>query len=238
VYCAGREETFIFLQDVLNEVMALFPSQYIHIGGDECPKIRWKQCRLCQSRIKKEQLKDEHELQSYFISRIEKYVNSNGRQIIGWDEILEGGIAPNAIVMSWRGEEGGILAARQKHAVIMTPGNWCYFDHYQAPPEKEPLAIGGLTTVEEVYAYNPRPDVLSPMEQKFILGAQGNVWTEYMKTPQHVEYMVYPRAIALAEVVWSPHEKKNYAHFIARLKKLQPLLDSLQLNYARHVFAP
>jgi hexosaminidase len=238
VYCAGREETFIFLQDVLNEVMALFPGQYIHIGGDECPKTRWKQCRLCQARIKKEQLKDEHELQSYFISRIEKYVNSNGRQIIGWDEILEGGIAPNAIVMSWRGEEGGILAARQKHAVIMTPGNWCYFDHYQAPPEKEPLAIGGLTTVEEVYAYNPRPDVLSPMEQKFILGAQGNVWTEYMKTPHHVEYMVYPRAIALAEVVWSPHEKKNYAHFIARLKKLQPLLDSLQLNYARHVFAP
>ncbi len=238
VYCAGKEETFGFLQDVLDEVMALFPGTYIHIGGDECPKTRWKQCINCQARIKKEKLKDEHELQSYFINRIEKYLNSKGRQIIGWDEILEGGLAPNATVMSWRGEEGGIAAAKQQHAVIMTPGNWCYLDHYQAPPENEPLAIGGLTTVEEVYSYNPLPAALTETEQKFILGAQGNVWTEYMKTPKHVEYMVYPRAIALAEVVWSPQEKRNYSNFIGRLNQLQPLLDTLRINYARHVFTP
>ncbi len=236
VYCAGKEETFTFLQDVLDEVMELFPGTFIHIGGDECPKTRWKKCPHCQNRIKKEKLKGEHELQSYFISRIEQYLNRRGRQIIGWDEILEGGLAPNATVMSWRGEEGGIAAARQQHAVIMTPGNWCYFDHYQDKPEKEPLAIGGFTTVEEVYNYNPLPEALSDIEKKFILGAQGNVWTEYIKTPRHVEYMVYPRAIALAEVVWSPSEKKNYSHFIKRLKQLQPLLDALKINYARHVF--
>lgn len=236
VYCAGKEETFVFLQDVLDEVMELFPGTYIHIGGDEVPKKRWKECRHCQQRIRKEKLKNEHELQSYFIQRIEKYLNSKGRQIIGWDEILEGGLAPNATVMSWRGEEGGIAAARQQHAVIMTPGNWCYLDHYQASPETEPLAIGGLTPVEEVYSYEPLPEALSETEQKFILGAQGNVWTEYMKTPDHVEYMVYPRALALAEVVWSPREKKNYPDFLHRLRQLQPLLDTLKVNYAKHVF--
>ncbi|MCX7637885.1 MAG: beta-N-acetylhexosaminidase [Cyclobacteriaceae bacterium] len=236
LYCAGKDETFIFLQDVLDEVMNLFPGTYIHIGGDECPKTRWKQCRLCQQRIKKEKLKDEHELQSYFIQRIEKYLNSKGRRIIGWDEILEGGLAPNATVMSWRGEEGGIAAAKQQHQVIMTPGNWCYLDHYQASAETEPLAIGGFTPVEEVYSYEPLPDSLTETEKKFILGAQGNVWTEYMKTPEHVEYMVYPRALALAEVVWSPKEKKNYDDFLNRLQQLRPLLDRLKVNYARHVF--
>lgn len=194
----------------------------MHIGGDECPKKRWKECRLCQQRIKNEKLKDEHHLQSWFIQRIEKYLNSKGRKIIGWDEILEGGLAPNATVMSWRGEEGGIAAAKQQHAVIMTPGNWCYLDHYQASPETEPLAIGGLTTVEEVYSYEPLPASLTETEQQYILGAQGNVWTEYMKTPEHVEYMVYPRALALAEVVWTPKRKEimkifsggsnNYSH--------------------------
>lgn len=237
VYCAGKEETFTFLQDVLDEVMELFPGTYIHIGGDEVPKKRWKACKACQLRIKNEKLKDEHELQSYFIQRIEKYLNSKGRQIIGWDEILEGGLAPNATVMSWRGEEGGMVAARQQHTVIMTPGNWCYLDHYQASPETEPLAIGGLTTVEEVYSYEPLPAGLTENEQQFILGAQGNVWTEYMKTPEHVEYMVYPRAIALAEVVWTPKEKRNYDDFIRRLKQMQPWLDKLKIHYARHVFS-
>lgn len=235
VYCAGKEETFTFLQDVLDEVIGLFPGTYVHIGGDECPKKRWKECRLCQQRIKNEKLKDEHHLQSWFIQRIEKYLNSKGRKIIGWDEILEGGLAPNATVMSWRGEEGGIAAAKQQHTVIMTPGNWCYLDHYQASPETEPLAIGGLTTVEEVYSYEPLPASLTETEQQYILGAQGNVWTEYMKTPEHVEYMVYPRALALAEVVWTPKEKRNYEDFLRRLKQLQPWLDALQVNYARHV---
>lgn len=235
VYCAGKEETFTFLQDVFDEVIGLFPGTYVHIGGDECPKKRWKECRLCQQRIKNEKLKDEHHLQSWFIQRIEKYLNSKGRKIIGWDEILEGGLAPNATVMSWRGEEGGIAAAKQQHTVIMTPGNWCYLDHYQASPETEPLAIGGLTTVEEVYSYEPLPASLTETEQQYILGAQGNVWTEYMKTPEHVEYMVYPRALALAEVVWTPKEKRNYEDFLRRLKQLQPWLDALQVNYARHV---
>lgn len=237
VYCAGKEDTFTFLQDVLDEVMELFPGTYIHIGGDEVPKKRWKACKACQQRMKSEKLKDEHELQSYFIQCIEKYLNSKGRQIIGWDEILEGGLAPNATVMSWRGEEGGIAAAKQQHTVIMTPGNWCYFDHYQASPETEPLAIGGFTPVEEVYSYEPMPASLTEAEQKMILGAQGNVWTEYMKTPEHVEYMVYPRALALAEVVWSPKEKRNYDDFLDRLKQMQPWLDALKINYARHVFS-
>lgn len=236
VYCAGKEETFSFLQDVLDEVIDLFPGTYIHIGGDECPKKRWKQCRWCQWRIKKENLKDEDELQSYFIRRIEQYLNGKGMQIIGWDEILEGGLAPRATVMSWRGEAGGIEAARQKHTVIMTPGNWCYFDHYQHDPDTEPLAIGGLTPVSEVYAYEPIPGALTPAEAAFIIGAQGNLWTEYIPTPEHAEYMAYPRALALAEVVWSPAEKKNYSDFIERLRLLRPYLDNLKINYATHVF--
>lgn len=235
VFCPS-ETTFSFLQDVLTEVMALFPSKYIHIGGDECPKTAWKNSAFCQELIKKEGLKDEHELQSYFIRRMEKFVNSKGKSIIGWDEILEGGLAPNATVMSWRGTEGGIAAAQQNHDVIMTPGTHCYFDHYQAAPETEPLAIGGLTTLEKVYSYEPTPDVLTAEQAKYVLGAQGNVWTEYMLTTDYVEYMAYPRAIALSEVLWSPKSKRDYPDFISRLSVHSKRLDRLKVNYAKRLF--
>ncbi|WOD42688.1 beta-N-acetylhexosaminidase [Hwangdonia lutea] len=237
VYCAGKEETFAFLQDVLDEVIPLFPSTYIHIGGDECPKANWERCPSCQKRIKKEGLKDEHELQSYFITRIEKYLNSKGKKIIGWDEILEGGLAPNATVMSWRGTQGGIEAAKQKHDVIMTPGHSCYFDHYQTEDKaNEPLAIGGKTTVADVYAYEPTPKELSTDEHQYILGAQGNVWTEYMKTTDYVEYMILPRMSALSEVVWSSKEHRDWDDFSARLKTFKERYDALGLNYAKHTF--
>ncbi|RAW01721.1 beta-N-acetylhexosaminidase [Pseudochryseolinea flava] len=235
VFCAGKEETFTFLQNVLDETLALFPSEYIHIGGDECPKTRWQACPHCQKRMKDEGLKDEHELQSYFIQRIEKYLNSKGRRIIGWDEILEGGLAPDATVMSWRGEEGGIAAAKQKHDVIMTPGDWCYFDKFQADPKNEPLAIGGFLPVKKVYEYEPVPPQLSADEAKHVLGAQANVWTEYIKTSDHVEYMVYPRAVAMAEVVWSAKEVRNYDDFLKRLEIHLKRLDVKKVNYAKHV---
>ena len=232
---APKEETFKFLEDVLTEVIALFPGKYIHIGGDEAPKTEWKKSELAQSIIQKEGLKDEHGLQSYFIQRIEKFLNSKGREIIGWDEILEGGLAPNATVMSWRGIQGGIEAAKQHHTVIMTPGTHCYFDHYQSKDvDKEPLAIGGFTSVEKVYSYEPTPAELSPEESKFILGAQGNVWTEYMKTPEYVEYMVLPRMSALSEVLWSPKENRNWSDFKNRLQVLFKRFDSMGLNYAKH----
>jgi hexosaminidase len=235
VFCAGKEEPFTFLQGVLDEVMELFPSKYIHIGGDECPKKRWETCPHCQKRIKDEKLKDEHQLQSYFIQRVEKYLNSKGRQIIGWDEILEGGLAPNATVMSWRGEEGGIEAARQNHDVIMTPGNWCYFDHYQDTAKSEPLAIGNFTPVKEVYSYEPIPPQLNESEAKHILGAQANVWTEYIPTSDHAEYMVYPRASAMAEVLWSPKEARDYDNFLIRMREHFKRLDEWNVNYAKHI---
>jgi hexosaminidase len=235
VFCAGKEETFTFLQDVMDEVLTLFPSQYIHIGGDECPKTQWAKCPHCQKHKQEQGLKDEHELQSYFIGRIEKYLNSKGRQIIGWDEILEGGLAPNATVMSWRGEEGGIAAAKQNHDVIMTPGNWCYFDHYQDSSKKEPLAIGGLTPVREVYSYEPVPPQLTDDEARHVLGAQANVWTEYMKTSDYVEYMVYPRATAMAEVLWSPKASRNYDDFLKRMGPHLKRLDAWKVNYAKHI---
>ncbi len=231
IYCAGNDSTFKFLEDVLTEVMELFPSHYIHIGGDEAPKDRWKKCPKCQARIKAEGLKDEEELQSYFISRIEKFLNAHGRDIIGWDEILQGGLAPHATVMSWRGIKGGIAAAKMHHDVIMTPGSYCYFDHYQADPKKEPLAIGGYLPLEKVYSYEPVPKELSPEEQKYILGAQGNVWTEYMATPDYVEYMVYPRACALAEVDWTPAGEKDYDDFQQRLKGNLEHLKAMGVNY-------
>src|SRR5690606_25358173 len=228
--------TFEFLEDVIDEVVELFPSSYIHIGGDECPKTKWKACSHCQKRIQDEGLADEHELQSYFIQRMEKYINSKGRRIIGWDDILEGGLAPNATVMSWRGEEGGIEAAQQHHDVIMTPVKWCYLDYYQADPDTEPLAIGGLLPVKQVYDYEPLPATLSADQQKHILGAQGNVWTEYITTPEHLEYMVYPRAIALSEVLWSPEDYRNYDNFVERMKHHRLLLDDWKVNYAKHIF--
>ncbi|WP_333819440.1 beta-N-acetylhexosaminidase [Ohtaekwangia sp.] len=235
VFCAGKEETFQFLEGVLDEVVELFPSQYIHIGGDECPKTKWEKCPHCQKRMKTEKLKNAHELQSYFIQRMEKYLNGKNRQIIGWDEILEGGLAPNATVMSWRGEEGGIAAARQNHDVIMTPGKWCYFDHYQDTTKSEPLAIGGYLPVKIVYSYEPVPSQLTAEEAKHVLGAQANVWTEYIPTSDHVEYMVYPRACAMAEVVWSPKESRDYTDFLTRMDTHFKRLDDWKVNYAKHI---
>lgn len=235
IYCT-KESTFQFLEDVIDEVIPLFPGKYIHIGGDEAPKNRWNKCAHCQNVIKKEGLKDEHELQSYFIKRMEKYINSKGKQIIGWDEILEGSLAPNATVMSWRGNVGAIEAAKQQHEVILTPNSHCYFDYYQSDNENEPLAIGGFLPLEKVYDFNPIPEELTKEEAKFVLGAQGNIWTEYMSTPEKVEYMVFPRIIALAEVVWSAKEQKNYDDFIRRLEFFNKRLDAKNVRYANHLY--
>ena len=235
VYCP-KEETFTFLEDVLTEVLALFPSEYIHIGGDECPKTRWKNCNHCQKLIKEKGLKDEHELQSYFIQRIEKFLNSKGRKIIGWDEILEGGLAPNAAVMSWRGTEGGITAAKEKHFVVMTPGSHVYFDHYQGEPKNEPIAIGGYTPLEKVYSFNPIPDELTKEEAKYILGAQANVWTEYIPTTQQVEYMIMPRMAALSEVLWGTSNPENYKEFEKRIIKHFEFYDKKGINYSKSIF--
>ena len=227
IFCAGKEETFTFLEDVLTEVMALFPSKYIHIGGDECPKTRWKACPNCQKRIKDLGLKNEHELQSYLTTRIEKFLNSNGRQILGWDEMLEGGLAPNAAVMSWRGEAGGISAARQKHNVIMNPEQVLYLDYNQGYSPQEPLTIGRLTTVEKIYNYNPTPvDSLTAEEQKYILGVQSNLWSEYLTSPAKLNYMLYPRVFALAEIAWTEPQNKNYNHFI--LNQIPHHLEKLE----------
>ncbi|WP_026063166.1 family 20 glycosylhydrolase [Pedobacter arcticus] len=214
IYCAGKEHTFDFLEDVLTEVMALFPSQNIHIGGDEAPKTRWKTCPFCQKRMKKEKLKNEEELQSYFIHRIEKFVNKKGRSIIGWDEILEGGLAPNATVMSWRGVQGGISAAKQNHYVIMSPStDGLYLDHTQGLSSLEPVSIGGDGRIQKIYDYNPTPSVLPVAQQKYILGVQANLWTEYITTPAHAEYMLLPRLFALAETAWTNPNNKNYKNF-------------------------
>ena len=236
VYCP-KESTFKFLEDVIDEVVALFPGKYIHIGGDEAPKTNWKNCAHCQKLVKKEGLKDEHGLQSYFIARMEKYINTKGKQIIGWDEILEGGLAPNATVMSWRGTSGAVQAAKEGHDVILTPGSHCYFDHYQSENENEPLAIGGFLPLEKVYHFNPIPEGLTDKEATYVLGAQGNVWTEYMQTEKQVEYMAYPRAVALSEVLWSSPKHKNYSDFIHRLEQYQKRLDQLEVNYANHIYS-
>lgn len=229
VFCAGKDETFTFLEDVLTEVMALFPSKNIHVGGDECPKTRWKICPNCQKRIKELGLKDEHELQSYFIKRIEKFLNANGRQIFGWDEILEGGLAPNAAVMSWRGESGGIHAAKLKHPVVMTPEQTVYFDYNQGYSPNEPLTVGRLSTLEKVYNYNPTPvDSLNFEEQKYIIGVQANLWSEYLTSPSKLNYMLYPRFFALAEISWTETSNKNYNHFIQN--QLPYHLEKLELQ--------
>ncbi|WP_092176129.1 beta-N-acetylhexosaminidase [Cyclobacterium xiamenense] len=218
---------FGFLEDVLTEVMDIFPSEYIHIGGDEVPKDHWETSAIAQKVIKKEKLADEHELQSYFIQRIEQFLNKNGRKIIGWDEILEGGLAPNATVMSWRGEKGGIAAAKMGHDVIMTPNSHLYFDHYQAEDKStEPLAIGGFLPLEKVYSYSPIPDALSEEEARHVLGVQANLWTEYIGSNQKMEYFLFPRALALAEVAWKTREEKDYASFIR--ERLPEQLRSLE----------
>ena len=234
VFCAGKESTFKFLEDVLDEVMKLFPSKYIHVGGDECPKANWKRCPLCQKRIQDEHLKDEEGLQSYFIQRIEKYINSKGKILIGWDEILEGGLAPNAVVMSWRGEAGGIAAARQKHKVIMTPGTWVYFDHAQSRNE-DSVTIGGYVPLNKTYNYEPVSDSLTKEQGKYILGAQGNVWTEYMGNERKVEYMIFPRMSALSEVLWSPKAKRDSSDFDRRLMTQFKRYDLWGVDYSKAI---
>ena len=235
IYCP-TEETFAFLEDVLDEVMALFPSKYIHIGGDEAPKTRWEESAFCQQLIKEKGLKDEHELQSYFIGRIEKYLNSKGREIIGWDEILEGGLAPNATVMSWRGTKGAIEAAKQGHDVVMTPNSHCYFDYYQSKNEGEPLAIGGFLPLEKVYSFNPIPEELTAEEAHYVQGVQGNVWTEYMPDEEKVEYMVFPRILAMSEVAWTNPAQKDYKGFVNKVEHFHQRLEALGINFANHLY--
>ena len=216
VFCPS-EKTFSFLQDVLDEVVALFPSKYIHIGGDECPKDNWKRSEFCQQLIREKGVKDEHGLQSYFIQRIEKYLNGKGRSIIGWDEILEGGLAPNATVMSWRGEKGGIAAAKENHDVIMTPSSYAYLDYSQTRAE-DSLTIGGYLPLQKVYSYDPVPTDLSGGSEKYVLGAQGNLWTEYIATMSKLEYQIFPRMSALSEAAWSPRGTKDWSQFESRLQ--------------------
>jgi hexosaminidase len=244
VFCP-QEETFEFLQNVLLEVMELFPGEYVHVGGDEAPKKRWEESPIAQEVIRREGLGDEHELQSWFIRRIERFLNRHGRKLIGWDEIVEGGLSPTATVMYWRDQrDAGVgvkleedpmrVATAQGNDVIMTPNQTFYFDHYQIDPterEGQPLAIGRLTTLDEVYAYDPIAADLTSAQAEHVIGAQANVWTEYMKTPDHVEYMVFPRALALAEVVWSPKEARDWEGFLARARENVKLLDEQGVRY-------
>ena len=218
-FCVGNEKTFEFLENVLLEVMEIFPSEYIHVGGDEASKQSWKTCPLCQARMKKEGLKDVDELQSYLIERMEKFLNKHGRNLLGWDEILEGGLAPNATVMSWRGVEGGLKAIEGGHRAIMSPGGYCYFDSYQDAPHTQPEAIGGYLPLKKVYSYDPIPETFTPEQAKLMYGVQANLWAEYIPTPEHMEYMIYPRILALAEVAWSAVANKNYEDFHGRALK-------------------
>jgi hexosaminidase len=232
-----KVETFKFLEDVLNEVSELFPGKYIHIGGDEVPKTRWKNCEHCQVLIKKSGMKNEAELQSYFTERIEKFLNTKGKQVIGWDEILEGGLSGNAAIMSWQGEKGGVAAAKQKHYAVMTPGDYCYFDHAQSANRDEPLSFGGFTPLEKVYKYEPIPKELNNEEKNYILGAQGNLWTEYIPDFSQAEYMIFPRMCALSEVVWSPmEENRNYTDFQQRLFKHFLYFEKNKINYSKAIY--
>lgn len=235
VFCP-KEETFTFLQNVLTEVCELFPGPYIHIGGDECPKDRWKTCANCQSLMKQEGLKDEHELQSYFVRRIEKFLHTKNKRMIGWDEILEGGLAEDATVMSWRGYSGGIEAAKMNHDVVMTPTSFCYFDYYQSRNPSEPLAIGGYLPLDRVYRFEPIPAELTAEQSKHILGVQANLWTEYIPTSEKVEFMVLPRMCALAEVAWTKPSARNYDAFVNRIIAHFKLLDFLKINHSNAVF--
>lgn len=231
VFCAGEEKTFSFLQDVLTEVMDIFPSEYIHIGGDEAYKGSWKTCPKCLRRMELERIPNVDALQSYLIRRVEKFLNARGRQIIGWDEILEGGLAPNATVMSWRGEEGGIAAARSGHCAVMTPGEYCYLDAYQDAPYTQPEANGRYVSLEKSYSYNPVPSSLSEKESSYIIGVQGNLWTEYIPDTHHAEYMLYPRILALAEVAWSDPKRKSLTDFHHRLQHAFTFLRQQGVNY-------
>ncbi len=236
VFCPGKETTFEFVENVLLEVFDLFPSKIVHIGGDEVNKDGWKACPHCKKRIDDEHLQDYNELQSYFIERVEKFVNKHERTIIGWDEILEGGLAPNAMVMSWRGEEGGIEAAKMKHQVVMTPNDFLYFDYVQSKDrENEPyVTFPKVLPLEKVYGYNPVPDTLTEKESNFIVGVQANMWSNFVVSPAHFEYMTYPRLCALAELAWTPQHKKDYAEFVSKLEKQYLRFDETHVAYRRH----
>jgi hexosaminidase len=229
-FCIGNPATFEFMDTILDELIEIFPSEYIHIGGDEAGKDAWKTCKKCQSLMRKEGLKDVDELQSYMIHHADSFLVSRGRKMIGWDEIMEGGLSPDATVMSWRGEEAGISAANMGHDVVMTPGKYMYFDFYQADPTTQPYAIGGYTPIKKVYSYNPAPDTLSPEVKKHILGLQANTWTEYIPTESHLEYMMFPRALAVAEIGWTSQEKRDWESFKQRVNKNIPVLQSMGLN--------
>ena len=232
VYCAGNEEVYTFLENVFQEVLDLFPSEFIHIGGDECPKDRWKACAQCQAKIKEAGLKDEYELQSYFVKRIGKFLSKNKRRFIGWDEILEGGLAPGAIVMSWRGVMGGIKAAKMGHDVVMSPTTHCYFDYYQSKnTNAEPPAIGGFLPLARVYRFNPIPSSIPANKAVHVLGGQGNVWTEYIPDSKQAEYMAFPRASALSEVLWTSRKRRRYAYFQKRLPSLLKRLEFMDVNF-------
>ncbi len=230
-FCIGNEKSFTFMEDVLSEVIELFPSEYIHIGGDEAGKGAWKTCPKCQALMRRNGMKDVDELQSYMIHRAEEFLISKGRKLIGWDEILEGGLAPEATVMSWRGEEGGIKSARMGHDVVMTPGGYMYFDFYQADPKTQPYAIGGYTPIKRAYSYNPVPmDSLTAEESKHILGVQANTWTEYIKDEKHLEYMMFPRALAVAEIGWTPQEDRSWEDFKPRMNANIPVLQRMGIH--------
>ncbi|TXD46376.1 family 20 glycosylhydrolase [Polaribacter sp. IC073] len=236
IYCAGKENTFEFLENVLEEVMEIFPSKYIHVGGDEATKTNWKKCPDCNKRMRSENLENVEELQSYFIKRMESFINSKGKRLIGWDEILEGGIAPEATVMSWRGTKGGLEAAKQGHDVIMTPGSHCYFDHYQGPQNEEPLAWGGYTPLSKVYTFDPVVEGMTAAEAKHVLGGQANLWSEQIKTTSHSEYMIFPRLAALSETLWSTKESRNWEDFSTRIVTMFGRYDYLNINYAKSAY--
>ena len=235
VFCAGNDKTYKFIEDVLCEVVPLFPGKYFHIGGDECMKTRWERCLKCQAKIKSEHLADEHELQSYFIKRTEKYLQGKGKRVIGWDEILEGGASKTATIMSWRGTKGGIQAAKQGNEVIMTPSAYCYLNYYQGVEEEEPLAIKNnkFVPLQKVYTFDPTPDGFPAEQAKFILGGQGNVWTEYIATPLEAEYMVFPRALALSECLWSQPQNKNYLFFEQKVHAHYERMELYGINFSK-----
>ncbi|OMQ11636.1 family 20 glycosylhydrolase [[Flexibacter] sp. ATCC 35103] len=236
IYCAGKETTFEFLQNVIDEVITIFPSKYIHIGGDEATKTNWEKCPHCQKRMKDNGLKDVHELQSYFVKRMEKYINSKGKKVIGWDEILEGGLAPEATVMSWRGTKGGVEATEQGHDVIMTPESHCYFNFYQGPQNEEPLAFDAYTPLSKVYEFDPVVPTMTPQEANHVLGGQANLWAEHLAGPKDSEYMIFPRLAALSEVLWSNKESRNWNDFTTRLAPMLKRYDYLGINYAKSAY--
>lgn len=231
VFCAGNEQVYQFMEDILDEVVTLFPYSYVHIGGDECPKLKWKQCPKCQQRIKDNNLKDEHELQGYFMKRIEKYLKTKNRKAVGWDEVLEGGVTKETTIMNWRGEQSGIAAAKEQYNVIMTPENILYFDYYQSLNKNEPVASASYTPLAKVYNYEPVPDSLRPEEAAYIKGVQAGVWSEYLTTSGQLEYMVFPRALALSEIAWSPKGMKDYPYFLEKLRHQEPFLKKKKINY-------